>query len=315
MRIFIVPLNWGLGHATRCIPLVQRYLNDGAEVVLGGTGESLRLLRRYFPNLRYLELAPLELRYSPGKRQVWAMLRALPQLWRFARTNRRMVELLTAHEHFDLIISDNCFGVYSDKCDCVYITHQLHIMFPRPWRWLEPLAARLHARAYAKYKEVWILDYATDADSPLGFTLSGKLGHPKKTNINCQLSIINYIAPLSRFSLNSEAINPRSGLTSNSEAVQTVAIVSGLEPHRTIFENELRARFADAGESFVIYTGNSDIPVEVLLNAEHIIARSGYSTIMDLAALGVLHKAELHPTPGQTEQEYLARHIQKYLHK
>ena len=51
--------------------------------------------------------------------------------------------------------------------------------------------------------------------------------------------------------------------------------------------------------------------VSAVAEAQKIIARSGYSTIMDFEALGVLHKAELHPTPGQSEQEYLAEWLKK----
>ena len=84
MKILIAPLNWGLGHTSRCVPLIQRFLDDGHEVVLGGDGESLTLLRRHFPKLRYVYLAPLNLRYGAGKRQVWAMLKAIPQLIRWS---------------------------------------------------------------------------------------------------------------------------------------------------------------------------------------------------------------------------------------
>ena len=297
MRVLIIPLNWGLGHATRCIPIVQRYLDDGAEVAIGGTGESLKLLQRYFPELKVYQLAPLELRYSSGKRQVLAMLRALPQLWRFARTNRRLVQQLTEREHFDLIISDNCFGAWSDRCDCVYVTHQLHIMLPRPWRWLEPVVSRMHARMYEKYKKVWVPDCAGEPN------LSGALGHPK--NIDQR---VVYVGVWSRFKSVKEKLGSQKNEKHSSPKYDVVAIVSGLEPQRSIFENELRERFAHSGESFILYSGAADIPAEVLLSAKRIIARSGYSTIMDLYALGVLDKAELHPTPGQPEQEYLAKY-------
>ena len=98
-------------------------------------------------------------------------------------------------------------------------------------------------------------------------------------------------------------------------AYDYAVIVSGLEPHRTMFENAMRDRLTASGSSFIIYSGLSDIPAEVLRSAKHIIARSGYSTIMDLHALGVLHKAELHPTPGQPEQTYLAQYIAENLEK
>jgi hypothetical protein len=291
MRVLIVPLNWGLGHATRCIPLIERYLEDGDQVAIGGTGDSLRLLQQYFPMLETYQFAPLELTYSSGSRQVVAMMKALPELWRFARMNRQILEQITTKDHFDLIISDNCFGVWTDHCDCVYITHQLHIMFPRPWRWLEPLAERLHARLYANYKEIWVPDFE-------GYpNLSGELGHPK----HCD-SRVKYIGPLSRF------VRPEATACEES-SYDTVVIVSGLEPHRTMFETELRKRLEQSAQKYIIYSGLNRIPPSVLVSAKHIIARSGYSTIMDLYALGLLDKAELHPTPGQPEQQYLANYL------
>jgi predicted glycosyltransferase len=44
-----------------------------------------------------------------------------------------------------------------------------------------------------------------------------------------------------------------------------------------------------------------------LASASLVIARSGYSTVMDLVRMR--RRAVLVPTPGQTEQEYLARHL------
>ena len=110
-KYLVAPLNWGLGHASRCVPLVQRLLNDGHEVILGGDGESLTLLRKHFPKLRYTYLAPLNLRYSAGSRQVWAIIKAMPKLLKWAIQDHLMLKTLLREEHIDQIISDNRFGL------------------------------------------------------------------------------------------------------------------------------------------------------------------------------------------------------------
>ena len=313
MKILVAPLNWGLGHASRCVPLVQRLLNEGHEVILGGDGESLTLLRKHFPKLRYTYLAPLNLRYGKGKRQVWAILRALPKLIKWAIKDHLMLKALLNEEPIDQVISDNRFGLYNKKTECIYITHQLHIMLPRGWRWAEPIASRMHARIYTRYNKVWVPDY-----EDLEQSLAGKLSHNSAN--------VEYIGPLSRFQ--NTPINPN---TQNTPIYSIIAVLSGLEPHRTLLEQEVIARYNNAAERVLIVQGLMHRPntrikrgnmtivpymsdkelAEVLSGAKHIIARSGYSTIMDLHALGILDKAELIPTPGQPEQEYLATLLNK----
>ena len=307
MKILVAPLNWGLGHASRCVPLVQRLLNEGHEVILGGDGESLTLLRKHFPKLRYTYLAPLNLRYSKGQRQVWAMIKAMPRLLKWAIQDHLMLKSLLREEHIDQVISDNRFGLYNKQTECVYMTHQLHIMLPNGWRWAEGIASRMHARVYARYNKVWVPDYEDPQQS-----LAGELSHNGAK--------VEYIGPLSRFEISKYRD------LEISKQYDIVAVLSGLEPHRTLLENEIIARYQDSAEQVLIvqglmhrpntrikrgnltivpYMGDNEL-VSVLLGANHIIARSGYSTIMDLEALGRMDKAELIPTPGQPEQEYLA---------
>lgn len=306
MKILVAPLNWGLGHASRCVPLVQRLLDEGHEVILGGDGDSLTLLRKHFPKLRYVYLAPLNLRYGAGKRQVWAMAKAFPQLIRWALQDHAMLKAILREEAIDRVISDNRFGLYNKQTECVYMTHQLHIMLPRGWRWAEPIASRIHARIYAHYNKVWVPDYEEVEKS-----LAGALSH----NFKFQISNLEYIGPLSRFSQ-----------TDKKGSFDVVAVLSGLEPHRTLLEKEIIARYTGKEERVLVVQGQMSRPntrikrgnmtivpymsdaelVPALLGASRIIARSGYSTIMDLAALGVMEEAELIPTPGQPEQEYLA---------
>ena len=326
MKVLIAPLNWGLGHATRCIPLVQRYLKEGAEVWLGGTGESLQLLKSYFPDLTSIELAPFDIRYNAGKSQVSAMLRALPQIMRFARQNRLKIKQLLESTHFDLIISDNCFGVWSDRCDCVYMTHQLHICLPAKWRWLEPLASKCHAHLYKNYKEIWVPDYQGEPN------LSGILGHPKHLDKR-----VKYIDPLSRFEVKEFDISNEETINCQLSTINydVVALLSGPEPQRAIFEQQIIARYLGKKDRVLIVRGKIGEPTTcitrnnislishadtrtitgLLQDSQRIIARSGYSTIMDLHVLGLLDKAELHPTPGQPEQEYLALRINSVAHQ
>jgi len=299
-------------------------------VVLGGDGESLTLLRKHFPKLRYTYLAPLNLRYSAGKRQVWAILRALPKIILWAYKDHVMLRALLKEEPFDLIISDNRFGFYCRDTECVYLTHQLHIMLPKGWRWAEGIASRLHARIYTRFNKVWVPDYEDAARS-----LAGELSHPQFSILNSQISILNsqfsilkYIGPLSRFKGYNDV---RSG---HEMVTETAVVLSGLEPQRTILEREIIDRYAGKDESVLIVQGLMHRPntrikrgnitlvptmsdaelAKTLLGAKHIIARSGYSTIMDLEALGLLKAngqqptadIELIPTPGQPEQVYLA---------
>ena len=319
MKVLVAPLNWGLGHASRCVPLIQRLLEEGHEVILGGDGDSLTLLRKHFPKLRYVYLAPLDLRYSKGKRQVWAMLKALPRLVVWSIKDHAMLQAILHEEPIDQVISDNRFGLYGKQTECVYMTHQLHIMLPRGWKWAEGIASRLHARIYARFNKVWVPDYEDRAES-----LAGEMSHPSHLPFGHLPCTIDYIGPLSRFDRKDLKILN----------YDVVAVLSGLEPHRTMLEQEIEQRFTGKKDQVLIVQGlmgrpqttikrgnitivpsMNDAELEAALKgAKHIIARSGYSTIMDLEALGMLRvkspkptvQIELIPTPGQPEQEYLA---------
>ena len=311
MKILVAPLNWGLGHATRCIPLVKKYLDQGDEVVLGGDGDSLLRLRQAFPSLRFMPLAPLKMQYGTGNRQVFAMLRALPELIRFSMRDRRLLEQFYADERFDLIISDNRFGLFSARLHAhtrfVYMTHQLFIRLPHGWRWLEGIVYRFHRKIWSRFDEVWVPDYAS-----MEHCLSGALSHGKHSLPDK----VHYIGPLSRFI---PSVSPDT-------SYNTVILLSGPEPQRTIWEKRLIAEYGSRSEQVLLIRGIMGEPMvrrrhdrmtivprmsdealaAVLSGAKHIVCRSGYSTIMDLAALQVLDKAILYPTPGQSEQEYLA---------
>ena len=327
MKILIAPLNWGLGHATRCVPLVRQHLEQGDEVVLGGDGESLLLLQRHFPQLRVIHLQSLELRYSANNQQRGFYLRAIPALLRFTIADHYYLHQQLAIEHFDLIISDNRFGLFTRQTRCVYITHQVYVRLPRRLRIFQPLARALHACVFKRYHEVWVPDYENMEES-----LAGELCHGGRYDAH-----VKYIGQLSRFASsertpkelrrNSEDTpKPYHAPVAENTEYSVVAILSGLEPQRSIFERAILERYANTSEKVLLVRGKvaeaqtkisrNNITIvaslsdhallEAMKQSTTIVARSGYSTIMDLAVLGLLDKAEFYPTPGQSEQEYLA---------
>lgn len=322
MKILVAPLNWGLGHATRCIPIIRHYLAQGDEVVLGGDGDSLRLLQRTFPALRCINLPSLELRYTTNAQQRGFYLRAVWALMRFTIADHYHLRQALAIEHFDGIISDNRFGCFSRNVRSVYITHQLYPVLPKRLRWLQPLARAVHACIYKRYAEVWVPDYADPSHN-----LSGELSHGERFDRRAK-----YIGPLSRFApIDTMPHNTTPFYTTlpNPTSYTHLALLSGLEPQRSIFEKEILQRYEHSAENLLLVRGKISEPkttihkgnitivpsisdtdlIHASKNAHKIIARSGYSTIMDLEALGVLHKAEFYPTPGQSEQEYLYAYL------
>lgn len=310
MRILICPLNWGLGHATRCVPIIRKYVAEGHELVLATDGYPLEFIKLEFPELETIELPSYPVGYSVGNSQIMAMARNLPSILIGIYRENKWLRTLLKMEHFDLVISDNRFGLWTKQTNCYYITHQLMIKMPNSLKVLEPLVWWLHRQVINRYNKCWIPDYKENGG------LSGNLSHNYPLPKNAE-----FIGPLSRFSATTT-------YTSDNR-FDVVAIVSGIEPQRTLFENQLVQRFAKSEEKTLILCGkpaanNSKLQIgyicfathiadtelaPYLMGAKKIIARSGYSTIMDLHALNCLEKAEFIPTPGQTEQEYLAEYL------
>ncbi|NOY48294.1 MAG: UDP-N-acetylglucosamine--N-acetylmuramyl-(pentapeptide) pyrophosphoryl-undecaprenol N-acetylglucosamine transferase [Chlorobi bacterium] len=301
-RILIAPLNWGLGHATRCIPIINALIAYNFEVIIASDGDALKLLKKEFPNLITLELPFYDIEYS--KKELYfklKFLKSLPRLFKIIKLEQKFIKNIIEDYKIDGIISDNRFGVYSQKIPSVYITHQLHVLSgSTTW-----LTSRIHQRIIKKFNECWIPD-TENKDN-----LSGKLGHLK------QLSIpVKYLGILSRFN------------TINTEKIYDVLVLlSGPEPQRTILEELLLKQIKNFKGTVLFVKGTveevqtktknghitlvnfmqSDELETAINQSDLIISRSGYTTILDLAKLG--KKAFFIPTPGQSEQEYLAKRL------
>lgn len=313
-RILLCALDWGLGHAARSSVLARSWVSAGASVTLASNGRSLAFWRREFPDLPCRELPDYGISYAPGPLLLPRLLLSLPRLAAVRSEEYRLVRSWKGD--FDAIVSDNRFGcVFSDK-PSFFLGHQLHLAAPAGLAWGEALAEPMMARLLRPFTEVWIPDHAQGG-------LSGKLGHPNHPEA---FPPLRWLGPLSRFQDLPDAPSPWSG------PWDAMVLISGPEPARTRFELALRRQLELLPGRHLVVQGLPHLPPVVvpahrdgvhvaphlptcdlaaaLRGAKRIVTRGGYSSLMDLEALGCLdERCHLVPTPGQTEQEYLASHL------
>jgi uncharacterized protein (TIGR00661 family) len=306
-RILVAPLDWGLGHTTRCIPIIKQLLANNAEVIIATEGPHKLLLSREFPETAFIHLEGYRINYARSRTGfLLKMFFQIPKLLKAIRTENEWLQKIVQDQQIDAVISDNRFGLYHTKIPCIFITHQLLIKSPfGPQN--EKILQKWNYKNINKFSACWIPDNAGVEN------LGGSLSHPDK-----RPSVpLRYIGVLSRFQ-KKEIEEKKNHL---------LFILSGPEPQRTIFENKIIneishyngtadiVRGLPGNPSIIPSTGmiqfHNHLPAEELnkeiAKAEHIISRSGYTTVMDLVKLK--KKSILVPTPGQTEQEYLAGYL------
>lgn len=299
-RILVAPLNWGLGHATRCIPIINKLIEEDFEPVIASDGEALSMLKKEFPQLAFEELPAYDITY-PKKDYLFKIkiLSSSPKIFKTYKKEHKATQKIVAKHNILGIISDNRFGVYSSKLKSVFISHQLNVLSgSTTW-----ISTKVHREFIKKFDTCWIPDFEGNDN------LAGDLSHNFKINTQ-----IKYIGPLSRFSK-----------IKSTKTIDILLLLSGPEPQRTLLETKLLNEFKvykgrcvmvrgvvekdqkstwfGTIETFNFMTSNQ---LEKTINSSNlIISRSGYTTVMDLAKLG--KKAFFIPTPGQTEQEYLSK--------
>ncbi len=307
-RILLSPLDWGLGHATRCIPLISLLNKQNIEVIVAGEGAFISLLKKEFPGIVILPLKGYRVSYSRYKnRFFFKILLQLPKIVAAIIYEKRWLRRAVAEFNPIAIISDNRFGFCTKKTPCIFITHQLFIHTGHPL--IDRIAQKINYEYINKFDECWVPDIAG------GHNLAGELSHPRIL----PQTPVKYLGILSRF----KKIPVQ-------KDIELLIMISGPEPQRSIFENILLAQTRNSEDKVVVIRGlpgetdtlpseNKYISIfnhlpanelnELIQRSNLVIARCGYSTIMDLAVLN--QQAILVPTPGQPEQEYLARYLKE----
>lgn len=314
MKVLVAPLDWGLGHATRCVPLIKAMLEHGWKITLAGEGPSLNLLIQEFPNLPTLELKGYRISYpKQGFLLIPKLIAQLPKIAQAIRSERIWLKQAQKEYQWDLIISDNRYGLSIMNAKCIFVTHQVWVL--SGWsKFLDTILNKQLHRWIKQFNQCWIPDEKENGG------IAGLLSHPPIPSSPAyrQASFspfaLKYIGPLSRLRT-----------TINQEGNKILVLLSGPEPQRTILEEKVIAQIKDIKEEFLVIRGLPNNAVQpkdsshikfrnhlssadlsaTLSSAKLVICRSGYSSIMDL--LKLRKKAILIPTPGQTEQLYLGQ--------
>ncbi len=312
-NILICPLEWGLGHAARMIPFAARLRDMGNNIIIGAGDEHLALFRREMPGTELINFPGFKPVYSRLLPQYLALLVQTPVLlFHIIKEHYRLKQIILDY-NIDMVVSDNRFGLWNKKVKCVYITHLPLIPLPPLFFFFEFIGILLHRAVIRKY------DYCYIPDLPGELNISGRLSHGIKLPGNTR-----FIGILSRFS---ETETKENEIPAKFR--HNTVILSGPEPQRGILKKKLSDILKEK-ELPVIFLegnpGNQDAPRDsgnlifnnhlcaaemkaLLIGSEYIITRSGYTTIMELISLNC--SALLIPTPGQTEQEYLARYLEE----
>jgi len=295
-KVLFCILNWGLGHATRCIPIIHFLQKKGFSVSIASDGVALALLQKEFPNCHFSTLPSYNASYTVSP--IIGTLLKLPRFFLCYLQERKIVERLSKTENYTAIISDNRYGCYSKSIPSYFISHQLNPFFFLPLL-IQKIALPSFSQLINKFSACLL------PDSPK-IKLSGAMSK------NCNITIpIIPIGLLSRF----PTIKP------NPKQNGIVAILSGPEPERTDFEKYIYNELKDTGIDFVLIRGtdkpprfeglinsrsiaSSDEILSLIKTANFVLCRSGYTSLMDLFYLS--KKAIVVPTKGMPEQEYLA---------
>jgi UDP-N-acetylglucosamine transferase subunit ALG13 len=312
--VLIAPLDWGLGHATRCIPIIAALDALGYRVTIATDGPHEVILREAFPTLTFMKLKGYGIRYSKNANGfALKMILQIPRIlyniirefWWLAKTNKQHA--------FDLIISDNRLGFFHLQTPSIFITHQLNLQTPFWWstrllQWMQYTWFGL------VYKMVWV----PDMEGSDG--LSGQLGNPTKM----PTVPVWYMNILSRMADQAANLPVQAA-----PELLFLGIVSGPEPQRGLFQSILWEEGNALGQAFQIIAGTANQPnnkaisatgsllphlagpelAKAIQNATYIISRGGYTSLMEL--IPFKKRLILIPTPGQTEQEYLAKRWQE----
>ena len=309
--ILVCPLDWGIGHATRCVPVIREFIRQGFHVIIAADGRPLGFLKTEFPELETVVFPGTRITYPKRQRMTFRMAVIAPRFLMGIRKEKQFIRKYLKTRPVDIIVSDNRYGVRNKKITSILITHQCNIQVPSRLSFAGTLINWVNHLLIRKFDACWIPDFE------LHNGLAGKLSHPPVQGIQT-----SYLGSFSRFSYDTE---PMEDL--QAPILDVLVALSGPEPQRSILEEKILRQLETTSLTGIVVRGRTeeDESYDLTPNirvyshletrklrkamkvASVILCRSGYSSLMDIVTIG--RRAIFVPTPGQTEQEYLARYM------
>jgi hypothetical protein len=312
--VIIAPLDWGLGHLSRSAMKVRECLHFGNDVFVAVNEKGEKFYRAIFGDkIKYLHLPGYEVSYSRFG-VVWGILRSLPRMWKVYKMEHELAEKWVNEIKPSRLFSDHRYGFWSNHSLSIFMTHQIWLPVP----WYLGFLNKIHHHLIEKFTIVSIYDQKVDP------RYAGKLSRISLSN---RFPVSTYSGLASQFLFPEGWNHHQDSPEEDVPYYDLILLVSGPEPHRTRFENRLIKVFNTAADMKVAMVRGADKKLEteakfpvydmpsnafllqLLKKCSLVVCRSGYSTLMDLVCLGKV--GILVPTPGQWEQEYLAKHWNK----
>lgn len=307
-NILVCPLDWGLGHATRMIPVINEIENQGGRAIVAADNGPMELLSQYYPNKTIIKLEGFQPHYPANGSMAWAMMKSFPEMIATAKFAKNKLQQIIDEHQINAVISDNRYELSNPNIPSIFVTHQLNIQTTGFQVLAKPTISRVINHFISNYNEIWVPDLNNHY-------LSGILSTLKSERKN-----LHYVGLLSRFTEKCKLEKQKD--------IDVLVILSGPEPQRTILEKLIIEQASQTNLKTVILQGkpqdkkhqekdnitiiphgSDDEIINLIVRSKHLICRPGYSTLMDLAVLNT--NAIFIPTPGQTEQEYLAKKLMK----
>lgn len=297
--MLVAPLDWGLGHATRCVPIIKALLESNNKVILGCTSLTEKILNEEFPQLEKVQLPEYAISYSNTMPIWFKLVSQYSRIKSIINREHQMLVNLIRTKNIEVVISDNRYGLFNKDILSIMVCHQINLVAP----FLSKLANKIHATLLHNFNEIWVPDFEDGSRRLAGELSRNKLG------FHCK-----YIGPLSRL----EKVN-------NEITYDLLFLLSGPEPSQTNLLNSIISKVKGSSTKKIVIVSSANPSVTIIPSvtffqlpsakdlsaiiskSKVVICRSGYSTLMDMYVLGKKNLI-LIPTKGQTEQEYLAEY-------
>lgn len=304
MKVLFATSSLGLGHATRDLPLIHALQKEGHEVVSLSTGRALQLLKREAPDCQFLDIPDYPLFFTQNRMSVSRLLALSPRIFSAMHREHVLAEKLRKKYDLDMIVTDGRYGAFSKHIPSYWVSHQLRFISPGRFFPAELGAQFMHTLVQKNFVNVLVPDYEDES-------LSGDLSHNLRFMNKSKLNYLGVLSQVQKRDVKQDVdffVSLTGGVPSGSSFERSVLSQLHKLPGKVVVTRglpEAAGRVEERGHATIYGHLDREQQSEMMNRAKFVVCRSGYTTLMELAELN--KRGYFVPTPGATEQQYLAK--------